>query len=136
MFVCQVLPSQRQGNKARLYNAWVCLNKSEGWVLTGNWSCMAGLGSSCSHIAALLFKLEAAAHYQLTEQTAKTSLLCPWKASKKCVIPAPLSSIDFSRPRKGSLPRPQTSITHSRHYCCSNPEVGKQPLSKEALKAL
>ena len=56
----------------------------------------------------------------------------------KCVIPAPLSSIDFSRPRKRSLPLPppQNSITHSKHYCSSNPMVGKHPLSKETLNAL
>jgi len=39
-----VLPSQRQGKTATLYHAWVVVNKQNGWVLTANCTCMAGLG--------------------------------------------------------------------------------------------
>ena len=77
-----MLPSQRQSDSATLYDAWVCLNKV-GWVLTGNCSCMAGLGSACSHVAAILFKIETAAHLNLKSPTAPTSLLCEWKKSRK-----------------------------------------------------
>ncbi|XP_065069708.1 uncharacterized protein LOC135694769 [Rhopilema esculentum] len=78
----QVLPSQRQGKSAKLYDVWVAINNQHGWILTANCTCMAGLGSACSHIAALLFKLEAATHYKLNEEVSCTSQLCSWKASK------------------------------------------------------
>ena len=48
----------------------MCVNKEDAWVLTGNCSCMAGLGSAYSHIAALLFNLETAVHLKLKESTA------------------------------------------------------------------
>ena len=97
---------------------------------------MAGLGSSCSHIAALLFKLEAAVHYQLNEKTAKTSQLCAWKASKKHVSPAPLSAISFSRPKKGSLPKAQKPVVRNRHFSSFDPTNRKYPISKEDLAEL
>ena len=37
-----VLPSQRQGHKSKMYNAWVITNKPENYVLTANCTCMAG----------------------------------------------------------------------------------------------
>jgi len=38
----EVLPSQRQGVKQKLYKVWIALNKREGWILTANCTCMAG----------------------------------------------------------------------------------------------
>ena len=37
-----ILPSQRQGKKGPLYEAWVLYNKMDGYVLTANCTCMAG----------------------------------------------------------------------------------------------
>ena len=96
----KVLPSQRQGIKAKLYGVWVCLHKHHGWVLTGNCTCMAGLGSACRHVAAVLFKLEAAVHFELNKPTASTSMLCPWKQSKRNAQPSPAALINFARPKK------------------------------------
>ena len=74
-----------------MYNVWVGLQKKYGWVLTANCSCMAGLGSACSHVAALLFKVELACHLKLAEGISRTSVPCEWKKSKKSVQPAPIS---------------------------------------------
>ena len=38
----EVLPSQRQGSKQKLYKVWVCIHKQKGWILTANCTCMAG----------------------------------------------------------------------------------------------
>ena len=38
----EVLPSQRQGVKQKLYKVWIAVNKSEGWILTANCTRMAG----------------------------------------------------------------------------------------------
>ena len=72
----KLLPSQRQSESSTMYNVWVCLQKEYGWVLTANSSCMAGLGSACSHVAALLFKIESARHLKLTEGISPASVLC------------------------------------------------------------
>eukprot|EP00795_Rhopilema_esculentum_P015969 gene15969-7301_t len=71
-----------------------------------------------------------------SEPTASTSLLCAWKSSKKHVIPAPLSSIDFSQPRKKTLPKPQTNITEYKNYSCLDPTVGEDAISVHMLKKL
>ena len=135
----QVLPSQRQGQKTSLYRVWVCLHKTQGWILTGHCTCMAGLSSSCSHVAALLFKLEAAVHFQLNTPTACTSQLCSWKASRKSVQPATIKSIDFSRAKKHSLPNVSGSflqVNETKHYSCSDPTKTRNPISNEKLKDL
>ena len=49
----------------------MCVNKEDAWILMG----MAGLRSTCIHVAALLFKLETALHFKLKESTAPTSML-------------------------------------------------------------
>lgn len=38
----EVLPSQRQGQKTKMYDAWVYVNRQEGYILTANCTCMAG----------------------------------------------------------------------------------------------
>ena len=78
-FEFKVLPSQKQSQSSTMYNVWVCLQKGYGWVLTANCPCMAGLGSACSHVAALLFKIESACHLKLTEGISPTSVLWEWK---------------------------------------------------------
>ena len=78
---------------------------------------MAGLGSACSHIAALLFKLETAVHLKLKDSAAPTSVLCSWKSCTKTVEPAPEKAVNFSRVKKRGLPGDNTKnvprkITH------------------------
>lgn len=132
-----VLPSQRQSKGTQMYKVWVCLNKKQGWIFTANCTCMAGLGSACSHAAALMFKLEAAVNLQLHEGTAPTSELCQWKQCKKSVTPSPLTEINFKKPKKGDLPLPEEVPSDApKNYSCSDPTVGANALSKNRLKEL
>ncbi|XP_057310110.1 uncharacterized protein LOC130648104 [Hydractinia symbiolongicarpus] len=85
----EVLPSQRQGQKQQCYEVWAAVNNSGGWIFTVNCKCMAGLGSVCSHVAALLFRLQACTQLGLNK-VACTSTLCSWKKSRRQAIPAPL----------------------------------------------
>ena len=48
---------------------------------------MTGLGSACSHVAALLFKIKSVCLWKLTEVISPTSVFCEWKKSKKAVQP-------------------------------------------------
>ena len=69
-----VIPSQRISQKQ---NPWVCLHKDDGSVKTGHCDCMARLEEACSHVAALLFKVEAAVKLGLTKESS-TSQVCTW----------------------------------------------------------
>ena len=91
---------------------------------------MAGLGSSCSHVAALLFKLEAAAHFKLNDKTTCMSQFCSLKASRKYVEPTPLSAIDFSRSKKHALPKASKKVITYVSYSCVDPTVGKNAISR------
>ena len=54
---------------------WVAVEKI-GSVLCSHCNCMAGLGEACSHIAAVLFALEA--NMQERKSMSSTSLPCSW----------------------------------------------------------
>ena len=53
------------------------------------------LGETCSHVAAILYKVEAAVRHGLTSQTC-TDILYQWNQTfKESVQPAPISDIKF-----------------------------------------
>ena len=97
---------------------------------------MAGLGSACSHLAALLFKLQAAVHYNLNEKTESTSQLCSWNAARKHVTPAPASAIDFSRSKKRTLPKSHEKIRSSTNFSFEDPTIGEGAIPIEKFSEL
>ena len=99
---------------------------------------MAGLGSTCSRITALLFKLEIAEHLKLKDSTAPTSALYSWKSCKKIVEPAPLKAVNFSRVKKRGLPGDNTKkLPHKIPNCgTKNPSAGKFPLKSEDVQSV
>lgn len=105
---------------------------------TGHCTCMAGQGTVCSHVAALLIKLETAIHFKLNEPTASTSELCKWKSCKKSVKPAWLSEIVFKKPKQGMLPLPQTHYLENvvEHISKNDPTSGEDGFSAEELRLL
>ena len=118
-----------------MYNVWVCLQKDYGWVLTAKCSCIAGLGSACSHLAALLFKIESACHLKLTEGISPTSVLFEWNKSKKSVQPAIIKLINFSRPRNHQLPKEIANKSLKRqNFSTKSPFLGTYPLTNDELK--
>ena len=127
--------------RLRRQNFMICgffLNKNNGWVLSDNCACMAGLGSACSHIAALLLKLETAVHLKLKDSAAPTSVLCSWKSCKKAVEPAPLQAVNFSVVKKRGLPGDNTkNVPHKiTNYSTKNPSAGNFPLKNEDVQSL
>ncbi|XP_041373282.1 uncharacterized protein LOC121386449 [Gigantopelta aegis] len=98
-----VTPSQSVTKKP--HEPWVCLDKKQGYVISAHCTCMAGLGEACSHIAAVLFKIEAGVKLGFSKQS-RTSTACVWnRFYRKEVTPQPLREINFSRHKKGSLNR-------------------------------
>ena len=49
----EVLPSQRQGQKTKMYKVWVIVH-TKGWILSGNCTCMAGSVDSLIDMFCLL----------------------------------------------------------------------------------
>lgn len=94
---------------ARRYDSWI-VGEDDGEVLAGHCTCMAGLGEVCSHVAALLFFIEAAVRHGATD-VSSTSVRCAWSASSSCgkAGPSPVVDIDFSQPKRGGLPKEPAS---------------------------
>ncbi|KAJ8050601.1 hypothetical protein HOLleu_03864 [Holothuria leucospilota] len=55
---------------------WIAANV-DGSIICGHCNCMVGLGKSCSHIGAVLFKIEAAVRLGYTK-AACTDMPCKW----------------------------------------------------------
>lgn len=94
IFKAEVTPSQRINDEC--HTPWVALSmKDTVHVIAAHCSCMAGLGESCSHIGALLFKMEAAVRLGYTKK-ACTSEACKWNNDfVKKVKGEPISKIKF-----------------------------------------
>ncbi|KAL5473823.1 hypothetical protein EMCRGX_G028380 [Ephydatia muelleri] len=59
------------------HQPWVAVEKQCGTVVTAHGTCMAGLGEVCSHIGAVLFKVEACVRLR-NESVTCMSLPCTW----------------------------------------------------------
>ena len=107
-------------------------------MLSGNCTCMAGLGFTCSHTVDLLFNLETAVHLKLKDSTAPDSVLCSWKSCEKEVEPAALKVVNFSRVKKRRLPGNNTkNVLHKiRYYSMKNPSAGNIPMKNEDVQSL
>ncbi|XP_060566368.1 uncharacterized protein LOC132725284 [Ruditapes philippinarum] len=92
------MPSQSVTKKP--HEPWVCVHKEKGYIISAHLTCKAGLGEACSHVAALLFKIERASLYGLNKES-RTSVTCAWNQFyQKKVTPQPINEIDFNRPKR------------------------------------
>ena len=57
------------------------------------------VGSACSHVAAVLFKLQACVQLGMNEK-ACTSKLCQWNVSRRKANPVPLQQMSFNAQEK------------------------------------
>ena len=73
------------------------------------------LGSVCSHVAALLCKLEACTRLQLNK-VAVTSKLYQWNRSMKSAKPDIFEIFNFKRPKKKDFPQQNTKNTQAGNY--------------------
>ena len=84
LFKATCKPSQRISD-AR-HKLWVCIEKSSGKVICGRCSCMVGIAQTCNHIAAALFRIEAAVRMGLCNPSC-TSRPCEWLPNNASVKP-------------------------------------------------
>ncbi|XP_066924725.1 uncharacterized protein [Clytia hemisphaerica] len=66
LMTAEIRPSYKTSEKTR--SAWV-LMKNNGSVVYGHCKCMAGLDETCSHVGAILYKMEAAVRIGFTKVT-------------------------------------------------------------------
>ena len=98
---------------------------------------MAALGSPCSHVAALLFKIEKAIHVRETDDPSPTSILCQWKSTKESAETAPTQLINFSRVKEDDLHFvPSLTRSYVKNFLSHNPMAEVIPLTKKELKDL
>ncbi|KAK7484593.1 hypothetical protein BaRGS_00024119 [Batillaria attramentaria] len=93
----KVTPSQAVN--AVPHRAWVAIQKKTGRIVSADCSCMAGLGSSCNHVAAILFKVDWV--WGLADKSC-TSGACQWNApsAKKGLEPCRVQDMNFYKPKK------------------------------------
>lgn len=87
-------PSQRINDPP--HNLWICVTKSNGKIKSAHCDCMAGMSETCNHIAALLFRLEAAVRLGLTNMSC-TSKPCEWLPNRTEVKPVKIKDVTFKR---------------------------------------
>lgn len=98
-------------------DAWICAKK-DGEVITGGCTCMAGKARVCSHVGAVLWKVDCAASAGLTGQACTDAAMNWNQGTKKNVVPAPLHNISF-RLQKGTaraVERKGTEVTEPKQF--------------------
>ena len=87
-------PSQKISNVC--HRLWLLISKADGNVLRAHCTCMAGYGSTCNHVAAALFRVEAAMRLGLSNP-ACTTKPCEWLPNRSSVKPCKAKNINFNR---------------------------------------
>ena len=108
---------------------WVAV-KQNGTVVCAHCSCMAGLGEACSHIAAVLFTLEA--NMTVNKNTSCTSQPCSWlPPTFQNVSYSELSNIDSSTPQAKRKKTNSCNTTPCRPSVCKQKLGVNTPTEKE-----
>ena len=87
-------PSQRISDVP--HKLWVCLVKTTGRMMAAHCSCMAGLSQTCNHVAAALFRIEAAVRMGLSNPSC-TSKPNKWLPNNKNVQPVKVKDLKLVR---------------------------------------
>ena len=78
------------------HKLWIIVDKKIAKIQTAHCSCMAGLSETCNHVAAALFRVEAAVRLGLTNP-ACTSSASEWLPNRQEVVPSKVKDIVFNR---------------------------------------
>ena len=78
------------------HKLWLVINKRSAKIMSAHCTCMAGLSQTCNHVAAALFRIEAAVRSGLTNPSC-TSTISEWLPNRKEVKPCKVKNINFDR---------------------------------------
>lgn len=106
---------------ATYHNVWVCCERS-GTVISGGCTCMAGQGKVCSHVGALLWKVDLAVLSGFTGEGC-TDKTAGWnKGTKRNLEPAALEDINFKMAEGTIDEDAPRKMLHSLPRFCGNDE--------------
>lgn len=95
----KVTPSQSLNNDC--HTAWVC-SELKGKVVTAGCSCMAGKGRACSHVGAVLWKVDLANRLGLTSVSCTDQSALWNRGTKQNITPDLIQNISFKKPKMGN----------------------------------
>ena len=119
-------PSERLNDPP--HKLWACILKKSSKVLSAYCSCMAGMSGTCNHVAALLFRVEAAVRLGLTNPSCTTKS-CEWLPNRKNVQPTKVKNLSFSRDDFGKRGKKTRQLV-------STPKKEFNPLANTDVKPL
>ncbi len=94
------------------HKLWVCLKKESGQIQCSHCTCMAGLSQVCNHVAAALFRIEAAVRMGLNNPSC-TSKPNAWLPNNKEVQPLKLKDIKLKRADFGTRGKKKSELNSS-----------------------
>ena len=97
-----------QNIKDPFHKFWIIIEKNSSKIKCCHCSCVAGMSQTCNHVAAAMYRIEAAVRNGLTNP-ACTSKPSEWLPNRTEVVPMKVKDIDFSREdfaAKGKKKRP------------------------------
>jgi len=78
------------------HKLWVIIERQSAKIRAAHCTCMAGMGQTCNHVAAALYRIEAVVRLGFTNLSC-TSQLSKWLPNRKEIVPCKIKDIDFSR---------------------------------------
>ena len=106
---------------------WLIVEKT-GKIRACHCTCMAGMGQSCNHVAAAMFRVEAAVRNGLTNPSC-TSSSNEWLPCRKEVEPSKIKNFNFNQDGFGDRGKQKRSLV-------SRPKKNFQPLASCSRKLL
>nr|XP_047137366.1 uncharacterized protein LOC105843266 [Hydra vulgaris] len=99
------------------HKLWIIINKKTAKIISAHCTCLAGLSQTCNHVAASLFRIEAAVRNGLTN-VACTSLKSEWLPNRSIVAPTKICDLKFDRDEFGQRERKKRSLVSNekRNY--------------------
>jgi hypothetical protein len=99
------------------HKLWILVNSRTSKIVTAHCTCMAGLSTTCNHVAAALFRIEAAVRNGLTNPSC-TSSASEWLPCRKEVKPMKVKDMNFDRHDFGIIGKKKNSTlsTPKKHY--------------------
>nr|XP_047138959.1 uncharacterized protein LOC124814902 [Hydra vulgaris] len=99
------------------HKLWIIINKKTAKIISAHCTCLAGLLQTCNHVAASLFRIEAAVRNGLTN-VACTSSKSEWLPNRSIVAPTKICDLKFDRDEFGQRGRKKRSLVSNekRNY--------------------
>ena len=104
------------------HKLWIIMEKS-GKIRSCHATCMTGMGQSCNHVAAAMYRIEAAVRNRLNNSSC-TSIVNQWLPNYKNVQPMKIKGMNFGREDFGQRGKEKQSFV-------STPKKKKNPLCKQ-----